>query len=958
MLVGLLLALSSSASAQEAAVSGTVRDTTDAVLPGVTITAVHEATGNTFETTSDAAGAYRILLRAGIYRITAQLPGFVTVNRTGLQLLLGQQAVVNFELALSSLEETVTVTGEAPLVDVTNTSLGTNIDPLRMQELPLQGRNWTDLTLLSAGARMNSVTGGAPGGQGEFQLNVDGQTVTQQIAANFGQPRFSRDAIAEFEVITNRFDATQGRSGGMQVNAITKSGTNTFDGSFSGYFRNDAMNAKDFIQQRVLPYSNQQLVGTLGGPIRRDRIHFFGAYEHEREPQTVTYDSAWPSFNIDAPSKVTEKKGTLRVDFQFSTRTRLAVRGNRSVNTIPIDTRFSGGASFHPSSSIATQRWSNALLGTFTQVLGNRAVNEVKAGFSEFTWEQDPAVSWLNHPQAPNLQKGTPIVLLRGYRVGQGHNFSYQHIEEQSRSIRDDFTVSFNKGGRHNLKLGGEYLDNPAKMFHCTQCMGLIDAQGGAVPSNIEQLFPVWNDVSTWNLAALSPITRFYSITVGRFNIEVPEKHYAGWVQDDWQLSSRLTLNLGLRYDLASGMFGEAEAVEPFLGSNRPLDKNNLAPRLGFAYSLNDQTVVRGGYGRFFSTIGHQGSHWVYLWSGQLRVQVFNDGRPDFAANPFNGPIPGYDQALASWQRGAFTRTITGTFSTSDHQVPFTHQASIGLQRQLGSSIAVEADYVFNGSRHNRVTTDINLAYNPVTGLNYPFSDNSRRPHEGWGRVDMGLTEGAWNLHALQTSFTKRMSNNWQASATYSLSAQYNHQRLPVIPGCQHPLTISAAGSFRCDVPIQLHPVFQEEWYQSDDQRHRATFSGIWQMGYGFQLSGLYFFGDNGRATPTSGVDVAQIGGDAGNANVGRLRANGTLIPRGSLSLPNIHRVDMRVQRRFALGARSSIDAMIEVFNLLNHANYGSFVTNESNTRFGQPTFNNNIAFAPRIMQLGFRVRF
>ncbi len=165
----------------------------------------------------------------------------------------------------------------------------------------MNGRNWMQLTMLTPGSRTNTV-GDSPTlatSAGSFQLNLDGQQVTQLIAqTGYGQPRFSRDAMAEFQFVTSRFDATQGRSSGAQVNAVTKSGTNTFAGTLSGYFRNDKFNAKDFIVKRVLPYSNQQISGTFGGPIVQNRAHFFGYYEGERNPQSFTFTSPYPAFNI------------------------------------------------------------------------------------------------------------------------------------------------------------------------------------------------------------------------------------------------------------------------------------------------------------------------------------------------------------------------------------------------------------------------------------------------------------------------------------------------------------------------------------------------------------------------------------------------------------------------------------------------------------------------------------
>src|SRR2546422_2637782 len=336
-----MLWLPVTAFAQEAAVSGTVTDSTGGVLPGVVIRAVLEDTGNSFEAVTDSAGAYRLVVRIGPYRITAELAGFASLTRTGVQLQVGQQAVLNLQMVPATVQESVTVTGEAPFVDVSASSLGSNIDAKQVQELPVNGRNWIDLTLMAAGSRLNAASE-MPAGS--FQLNVDGQQVTQMIVTSFGQPRFSKDTIAEFEVISNRFDASQGRSAGMQVNAVTKSGTNTPSGSFSGYFRDSKFNSPDFIQKRVIPYQDQQLSTTFGGPIRKDRVHFFANYEYERSPFTVTYDSSYPRFNVDLPGTRNEKKGGGRLDFQFSPKTRLVVRSNLSSSWDPYDPRWSGGA--------------------------------------------------------------------------------------------------------------------------------------------------------------------------------------------------------------------------------------------------------------------------------------------------------------------------------------------------------------------------------------------------------------------------------------------------------------------------------------------------------------------------------------------------------------------------------------------------------------------------------------
>ena len=327
-----LLLLPFAAHAQEATLTGTITDTTGGVLPGVTITAFHEESGNTFVGVTDTAGVFRLPVRIGPYRVTAELQGFATVTRTGLQMQVGQLVELTLQMAPSTVQETVTVTGEAPLIEVTTSAASTNIDQRQMQELPLNGRNWLDLTLLAPGSRAN--TGGEtpiPRSQVAFQINMDGQQVTNSVAGSgFGQPRFSRDSIAEFEFITNKFDATQGRSMGVVVNAVTKSGSNRHSGTMSGYFRDSDWSADDPVENRVIPFSNQQYSATYGGPIRRDRIHFFANYEYEREPQTAVYNSTlYPAFNTDLQGTRTQSTAGVKVDTQFTPQMRLSSRVQR-----------------------------------------------------------------------------------------------------------------------------------------------------------------------------------------------------------------------------------------------------------------------------------------------------------------------------------------------------------------------------------------------------------------------------------------------------------------------------------------------------------------------------------------------------------------------------------------------------------------------------------------------------
>ncbi len=320
---------------------------------------------------------------------------------------------------------------------------------------------------------------------------------------------------------------------------------------------------------------------------------------------------------------------------------------------------------------------------------------------------------------------------------------------------------------------------------------------------------------------------------------------------------------------------------------------------------MNDRTVVRGGFGQYFGETGFSQAHWTNLWSGQVHPVILNDGRPNFAADPFNGPAPTYDQAKALQAAGRLFSSITTSFAAPDAQVPYSYQSSIGVQRQIGSVMAIDADYIFVATRHATYQLDVNLAYNPATGSNYPFSDRTRKPFasSGWDSVAMSLTEANDDYQALQMSFTKRMANNWQASATYSLSGQEAFQRAPIAPGCSQPFTVSAAGGFACDVSFTLHPALVEEWYDFGAQRHRLTFNGIWQLPYAFQVSGLYIFGDNGWATPVSGLDVLATGSTTLGPTT-RVRADGSLIERNSFDRGSLSRLDLRAAAPVHLRSR------------------------------------------------------
>jgi carboxypeptidase family protein len=455
-----LLGVPAGAVAQEATLTGTISDSTGAVLPGVTVTAVHESSGIIFESVTDGRGVFRVPVRIGNYRVTATLTGFTDATRSGVPVSVGQTVTLNLQMAPSGLQESVTVTGEAPLIDVTTSSLGSNISQAQMEELPLNGRNWQDLAMLAVGNKVNEVGTNeiAAEGTGNYQVNVDGQQITYE-GGGLGnvQARFSRDAIAEFEYIANRFDATQGRSQGVQINAVTKSGTNTFLGSFGAYFRDDNFNAADHIVDRVLPYSNQQVSMTHGGPIMRDRFHYFANYEFERQSYSTVFTTPYPEFNLQFTAPREEHKAGLRLDYQFTPAMRASMRGAIWQNDQQIDQGFEGSSTDHPSFLVHTYRDSDQLQLTLTNVLGSRAVNEVRSGYSGLRNREQSKVPWPQHPAAATdgIVNGSPILTFQGFRFGPPGSVP-QEIQQGNLSLRDDFTLSYDAAGRHGLKVGAE----------------------------------------------------------------------------------------------------------------------------------------------------------------------------------------------------------------------------------------------------------------------------------------------------------------------------------------------------------------------------------------------------------------------------------------------------------------------------------------------------------------------
>ena len=495
LLSSALLSATAALAQEQASIRGSVVDDSGAVLPGVTVTATEVNTGRQLVDVTDARGEYRLpSLPAGTYDLRAELTGFSTVVISKVELLVGQGATIGMKMGLATVQETVTVSGESPLVNLASTQIAGNVDRRQMEELPILGRNWMELALQVRGITANNV-GDRPGVERDdrFQLSLDGQQVTQKVSgSDRGQPKFSREAIAEFQIATNMFDVTDGRSMGIQVRAITRSGTNDLHGSLYGNFRDDSLNAADFVAREVLPYENQQLGGSVGGPIVRDRAHYFLTYEYEREPSTIlSQPPQLPSQSFTFPSELTQHSMLGRFDQTLSDRDHLSVR----VSAWDLGAPFELGSTAHPSQALSRTQNSLTVFGNWSKVLSSRATQEVKVGYNKFDWDIGLAI--------PSMAS-TPQHVFPGLTVGGSRNYP-QIFHERQATARYDLNLNVD---RHDLKVGGEFL-----WWHDTGVRELV-SRGEFIysqrPLDIQRRFPAesYDDPTAWDLTGLDPLVQ------------------------------------------------------------------------------------------------------------------------------------------------------------------------------------------------------------------------------------------------------------------------------------------------------------------------------------------------------------------------------------------------------------------------------------------------------------------
>lgn len=935
MLAGLPVA------AQQTGISGRVIDPSGAVIPTVSVNAIAED-GFKISTVTNHDGLYQFpVLRAQNYVLRFEAPGFSPAERT-VTLLVGKTLSVDMGLQVATARSTVAVETNAAAIETSSSTVGGEVSPAEVSRIPLNGRNYMQLAMLVPGITSNDVTNSPLGAtdSGKLQINVDGQQVTQNAAGDsFGEPQYSQDAIDQFQIITNRFDATLGRSSRVQVNVQTKSGSNQFHGTLYGYFRNDAFNASDPVAHKVLPFSDQQFGGTVGGPILKDKLFFFFAYEGERQPNTIFDTPTGFSTAYSFANELRTNSYLLHADWQLNPNNRLSLRGTGYTWAVPFNlASAAGGSSSAPSRAAASTRTSYAGLLTWNSIVSPSLVNEAKIGFNHF--------DWLNTPLVNSQEYDLP----GGITVGGPYNYP-QHFIQTSEQYRDDL---FWLKGTHSLKGGIDFLHTKYSGLFQQNIRGRVTSFSSAAGSlNLNKIFPIWNDPSTWNIAALSADALSYVQGFGNFNINIPTNAIGTWLQDDWKVTPKLTINLGLRYDNDLGIF------EPNLhlasGIQTPHYNDNLLfqPRVGFAWDVTGsrRTIIRGGGGLFYADIQANQVIDQQIFNGQSSLQPALQAT---ATNPINLAAPFGTTTGSQFLSGAVPVAAQTIQPLGPNiQTPYSLQLSAGVEHQLNKSWTISADYVHWRVYHDWERTDANLFVNPATG--YPTNPKFGRPNSNFvGILNFTTPAAAGSINdGFQLQVEHRFSQRFSSTLAYTSARLKDSTTSPFYyPNNQDNLAA--------------------EWAISpDNQTHTLTLAGAYTYKWGVTLSGSFHFGSGQNQQVTSNQNPFGLTGvtdrlflatSAYYGPVSAITASNVagynIVKRDFLVGNPIERLDLRLSKTFPVKEKIRFTPIVEAFNLFNHSNFGSYNTVVNLASFGSPVQNTDLAYAARMLQFAGRIEF
>jgi outer membrane receptor protein involved in Fe transport len=925
------VALHAQSLAAGGAIEGTVTDESGAVLPGVNVTIRNTGTGIVRETQTDAAGVYRApLLPVGTYEVTAALTGFATTKRPNLTLGIGQVLRADLTLKVASAQEEITVTAEAPIIEPSRTHQASTVGERAVANLPVNGRNFIDFVLTTPGVNRD-VRGGDisfAGQRGTLNsLVIDGadnnNTFFGQTLGRTGSGRapyqFSQDAVQEFQVNRNAYSAEYGRAGGAVINVVTKSGTNDFHGSAFEFYRDKRLNANSYANKTVVPirarqpFRVHQFGASLGGPVQKDKAFFFLSYDGQRQkipnPIILVLPANLPT---DADTQaglatVQSKAGSYeqardqdvllaKLDYQLDPRHRLTIRYNHQ-NFTGQNFENSGttNAEEHSGNSLVRTRSVN---GSLSSVFSSTFFNELRGQYAR---DMEPGLANTNDPEVI-LNQGAQRILTFGR-----NNFSPRETTIKRFQVAD--TVTWIRGA-HSWKIGADVNHDDIFNFF----PGFF---GGGY---------VFNSLASFNRGVPSGSGESYQQNFGGIGTTGPETHpnifeFAAFVQDEWRVRKELSLTLGVRYDLQSFKKPEVRNPDPQLAaagidtSFLKTDKNNFGPRLGLAWNPNEKTVFRAGYGLFYGRTP----------SIMVGTAHSNNGVNVISVRVSGAQAPKYPATLSAPPTGVAGVKPSIFVFDKDYQNPEVHQASAGVEYALGTDVSVGASYLFVAGRNLQRSRDFNVG----TPVPVPYSVQGGgsltvlrfpdvRPFSNFDRIIRfeSTAESSYNGFTLEVK--KRFRQSLQASFAYTLGKVEDTKpdATAVVPGNQG--DDSKHASNPADFEADRAP-------GDNDVRHRAVFSGYWDVSYwksshGVAKALLDGWAMSWIATMQSGQPYSErIANDVNNDGN---RFN-DIVPgnRNTHRLPTSYNLDMRVSRRIPLGSKARLELIGEAFNVFNHTN-------------------------------------
>jgi carboxypeptidase family protein len=940
-------------------ISGIVSDAQGGVLPGVTVTGRNVETGITRTVVTESDGRYRLAaLPPGRYEIRAELQGFGTANVPEMTLTTGTEITRNVTMQVQGLNESVTVTGEAPIIEVTKSEVSGVITQDQMQNLPLATRQPMDLALLMPGTSQDAARARKANsniGAGAFTngsaLLVDG---VWNKEGNTGEPRqdFPQSAIQEFKVYLSQSPAEYGWTAGGAVSMATKSGTNQLHGEGFEFYRNKSLNTIDpFTKAAGQPkpdFSRHQYGGAVGGPIVKDKLHFFQAAERLKnnlyDNVIVKVPPFYGNLNGVFPSPEYNNMTFTRGDWQINQKQNLFVRYGWQVSDFTCEgCSTSSSTPWFFGAGIKQYRY--AWVGAHTWVLSPRVLNEVRGQWTNYLFRQHvPGVEprkKLFDASPERTRNLTQIYNFPSLSWGSDANLSG---DQYTRQLRDDLSIT---AGQHTWKFGAGGLSVPIRQG---PRKGL-----GTWSFSVDQPF---NPSSLSTFVPVPGSVRQFTAALKDIDIYASNVMWDAYVEDEWKPAAGVTLNLGLRYEYQAKVFdqgrdlndknifpttGTPTSLAPLVDFSHRGDKNNIGPRVGLAWDLkNDgRTVVRAGYGLYYNPMNAISELQEIQNFIQLNAVIANPTYPD----PYGGRDP-----FAFVSAGVQNIAVNADDLENLQSAAYTG----GLSQSLTSALAIHVDGVYNKMTKVPMAIDINPRSGGTTG---------DRPLPQFGRVLQTQSIGWANYKALLVRLEKRLDHNYMYTVSYTLASTNGNV---------------SSSSFLSTVTDSAHLDY-DNGPNNSDRRHALVASGSMLLPYDVTLGAVFTARSTMPFSATAGVD---LNGDAnitdyvpgttrnvfnrGNNDAMMAALNAYRATRGLPALPvsqidtnEFYGLDLRASKSVRLTGSRKVELIAQVFNLLNRTNLlfnvnSSIITNALATNFGQITS----AYPKRQAELAIRFAF